>query len=391
MPTKELLMIPGPTPVPDRVLRAMAAPMVNHRGEAFARVFDEVTAGLKKLFLTENDVIVLPAAGTGGLEAAVANFLSPGDHVLALVTGVFGERWVKIARAYGAEVEVIETAWGQAADPAEVARRLPSDTPKRIKAILVTHNETSTGVTNPLEEIARAAAGHPALVMVDAVSSLGAVSLRTDAWGLDVVVTGSQKAMMVPPGLAFLSVSPRAWERAAEAKNPKFYWDLTMYRKQMATRQTPYTPAVSLWFALREALSMIEEEGLEAAWRRHTLLGRMTRAGIEALGLELLADNKYASDTVTAIKMPAAIEAKALRSELRKKFGVVVAGGQGKLTDSIFRIGHVGWVDPKDILQGLAALELALDSLGYPVTFGAGVAGAQRAWKETEQAWKEMK
>lgn len=391
MPTKELLMIPGPTPVPDRVLRAMAAPMVNHRGEAFAKVFDEVTAGLKKLYLTDNEVMVIPAAGTGGLEAAVVNFLSPGERVLALVTGVFGERWVKIARAYGAEVEVIETTWDQAVNPAEVARRLADDPSGRIKAVLVTHNETSTGVTNPLKELAAAAAGHPALMMVDAVSSLGAIPLRPDAWGLDVVVTGSQKAMMVPPGLAFLSVSPKAWERAAAATNPKFYWDLTTYRKQIATRQTPYTPAVSLWFALREALAMIEEEGLEAAWRRHALLGTMTRAGVTALGLDLLANPEHASDTVTAIQMPAGIEAKALRSELRKKYGVVVAGGQGKLTDSIFRIGHVGWVDPKDILQGLAALELALDSLGYPVTLGAGVAAAQKAWKETQLAQKEMR
>ncbi len=382
MPTKELLMIPGPTPVPDRVLRAMAAPMVNHRGEAFAKVFDEVTVGLKKLYLTDHEVIVLPAAGTGGLEAAVVNFLSPGDRVLALVTGVFGERWVKIARAYGAEVEVIETTSGQAADPPELARRLANDPSGEIKAVLITHNETSTGVTNPLEELAAAAASHPALLMVDAVSSLGAIPLRPDAWGLDVVVTGSQKAMMAPPGLAFLSVSPKGWERAAAATNPKFYWDLTTYRKQIATRQTPYTPAVSLWFALREALAMIEEEGLEAAWGRHALLGRMTRAGVRALGLDLLADPDYASDTVTAVQMPAKLEAKALRGELRKKYGVVTAGGQGKLTDSIFRLGHVGWVDPKDILQSLAALELALDSLGHSVVLGTGVAAAQTVWKE---------
>lgn len=377
---KSHLMLPGPTPVPERVLSAMSRPMINHRGEEFAGLFREVTAGLQYVFQTSEEPVVLPSAGTGGLEAAVVNTLSPGDRVLALVTGAFGERFAAIARAFGAQVEVLAAPAGRAVDLDALRTWLEQDQERpaaeRFRAVLATHNETSTGVTNPVEAIAPLVRRHGALLLVDAVSSLGAIDLPFDQLGLDVVVNGSQKALMCPPGLAVLALSQRAWQAAETARAPRFYFDLRSYRKGAAKAQTPYTPALSLLYGLRESLAMIREEGLEEGFRRHALLGRMTRAGIRALGLDLLADARHASATVTAVVGPTALDLKELRRHARVVSGVTLAGGQGDLADSVFRIGHLGHVGPADVLAALAAVGEALAAQGW---LGQGAAGTDQA------------
>ena len=377
---KTHLMLPGPTPVPERVLAAMARPMINHRGEEFSLLYRELLSGLRQVFQTEGEVMILPSAGTGGLEAAVVNFLSPGDRVLALVTGAFGERFATIAQAFGARVDVLAAPEGRAVNLTALAERLDDDAAlpeeARYRAVLVTHNETSTGVTNLVDAIAAPVRRHGALLLVDAVSSLGAIDLPVDRLGLDVVVTGAQKALMCPPGLAILSVSERAWQAAQRAAMPRFYWDLRRYRKSATSFQTPYTPALSLLYGLKESLTMLlREEGLQASFRRHTLLGRMTRAGVAALGLELLAAPGCASATVTAVVGPEGVDLKQLRRIARQRYGVILAGGQGDLADRIFRIGHLGHVGTADILAAVNAVGGALLALGYS---GSGSGGAGR-------------
>jgi aspartate aminotransferase-like enzyme len=357
------LRIPGPTPCPPQVLAAVAKPMINHRGRHFAELIGRVVERLKRFYRTQGDVLVLTASGTGGLEAAVVNTLSPGDRVLAVVIGAFGERFAAIAQAYGAEVVRLEYEWGRAADPDDVRRVLSRD--PRIKAVLVTHNETSTGVTNPLKALAAVVREHERLLLVDAVSSLGAIPLETDAWGLDVVVTGSQKGWMVPPGLAFVSVSQRAWEAYREAKMPRFYLDLGRHKEALERGQTPWTPALSVLFGLDVALEMMEAEGLENIFARHARIGEMTRQGVKALGLRLLADERYASNTVTAVVVPDGVDERVLRRLLEDEYGVVLAGGQGKLSGKIFRIGHLGWVTEEDIRDTLDSLAQALPRVGY--------------------------
>jgi aspartate aminotransferase-like enzyme len=283
--------------------------------------------------------------------------------VLAVVIGAFGERFAAIAQAYGAEVVRLEYEWGRAADPDDVRRVLSRD--PRIKAVLVTHNETSTGVTNPLKALAAVVREHERLLLVDAVSSLGAIPLETDAWGLDVVVTGSQKGWMVPPGLAFVSVSQRAWEAYREAKMPRFYLDLGRHKEALERGQTPWTPALSVLFGLDVALEMMEAEGLENIFARHARIGEMTRQGVKALGLRLLADERYASNTVTAVVVPDGVDERVLRRLLEDEYGVVLAGGQGKLSGKIFRIGHLGWVTEEDIRDTLDSLAQALPRVGY--------------------------
>jgi aspartate aminotransferase-like enzyme len=345
------------------VLAAVAKPMINHRGRHFAELIGRVVERLKRFYRTQGDVLVLTASGTGGLEAAVVNTLSPGDRVLAVVIGAFGERFAAIAQAYGAEVVRLEYEWGRAADPDDVRRVLSRD--PRIKAVLVTHNETSTGVTNPLKALAALVREHERLLLVDAVSSLGAIPLETDAWGLDVVVTGSQKGWMVPPGLAFVSVSQRAWEAYREAKMPRFYLDLGRHKEALERGQTPWTPALSVLFGLDVALEMMEAEGLENIFARHARIGEMTRQGVKALGLRLLADERYASNTVTAVVVPDGVDERVLRRLLEDEYGVVLAGGQGKLSGKIFRIGHLGWVTEEDIRDTLDSLAQALPRVGY--------------------------
>ena len=385
---KQYLQLPGPTPVPPRVLRALSEPMINHRGAEFRELLEEVTAGVKWSFQTENEVFIFPAAGTGGMEAAVVNFISPGEKVLAVSIGVFGNRFAEIAGRFGARVEKLEFDWGTAADPEKIGQRLAEDEKREIKAVLITHNETSTGVTNDLPAVRRAMGNHPALLIVDAVSSLGAMDLRTDEWGLDVVVTGAQKAFMLPPGLTMLSVSPRAWEAAQQCTNAKYYWDLGAARKYQEKGQTPYTPALPLLTGLRESLKMMRQEGLTGSFDRHARMRDMTRAAMRALGLELLCEDAVASAAVTAVRSPAGLEANRLRRVARENYNVVLAGGQQKLDNVIFRLGHLGWVQPLDIIAAIAAVEMALLDCGVPVPLGAGVTKAQEMLRAEREGTK---
>lgn len=375
---RELLMLPGPTPVPQEVLAALTGPMVNHRGGAFEKMVAEMIEDLKTVFQTKGAIVILPAAGTGGLEAAAANFFAPGDKVLALSIGSFGERFAKVAGIYGANVERLTAEAGQAITPERLAQRLKEDTAHEIKAILLTHNETSTGVTNPLEQLAKARGNHPALLLVDAVSSLAAIDVQTDAWQLDVVITASQKALMVPPGLAILALSEQAQARLKTQAGVRFYFDLNTYLKNPGKMEIPYTPAVSLYYGLAVSLKMILADGLPTIFARHRLLGAMARAGAQALGLELLADPQYASPAVTAV-LAGELGPKELRQRAAKLAGVTLAGGQGNLVDKIFRMGHIGYVFPQDILTALAALELALPD-AEP---GAALSAAQKVWQQS--------
>jgi aspartate aminotransferase-like enzyme len=326
MEEKQYLMLPGPTPVPPNVLREMAKPMINHRGPEFKELFAGLTEGLKEVFRTKNDVIIFPSAGTGGMEAAVVNFISPGEKVVVVSIGNFGDRFAKICEIFGAVVEKIDFPWGTAADPDLLADVIKKDTNKEIKAVFVTHNETSTGVTNDLPKLRKALGDHPALFIVDSVSGLGAMELETDAWNLDVVVAGSQKSFMIPPGLSIISVNERAWEAAEKCTNARFYWDILVARKYAENGQTPYTPAIPQLNALAESLKLIESEGLPQVIARHRLLRDMVRAGVSALGLELLAADAVSSSAVTAVLAPSGIEADTIRSTLRERFKVVVAG-----------------------------------------------------------------
>jgi aspartate aminotransferase-like enzyme len=372
------LRIPGPTSLPDAVREAGARQMVNHRGPEFAALQNGIVERLKKAFKTENDILIVTAAGTGGLESAIVSFLSPGDKVLAITIGAFGDRFAKIATAYGADVTKLAFEWGQAADPAKVRDALGAG--GSWKAVLMTHNETSTAVTNPISELAKAVheLAPDALVIVDAISGLGAVPFETDAWGLDIVVGGSQKAWMVGPGLSLVSVSPRAWEAAATAKMPKFYFDLLAHKASAESGQTPWTPAVGVMFQLDVALSLIEQEGLDAVWKRHEAVGAAVRAGLTKLGFKLLADPAFASNTVTGAWIPEDLDWKTFNGKLRA-LGLVVAGGQGNLKGKIFRIGHLGHVTVPNILNAMAVLEQALLELGRPAQPGAAVEAAQVA------------
>lgn len=356
----------------------MARPMINHRGPEYAALQRDVVEGLRYAFQTRNEVIVFPSSGTGGLEAAIVNTLSPGDHVLSASMGAFGDRFADIAEAFGARVERLTVDWGRAIDPTLLRERLAADRDHTIQAVLLTHNETSTGVLNDMEQLAAIVREHGALLLVDSISGLLTAELNTDAWGLDVVVAGSQKAFMIPPGLSFVSVSERAWKAHERARMPRYYFDFTAMRRYMQQDQTPYTPAVSLLYALQVTLKRIQQEGLEACVARHARLAAAIRAGVEALGLRLLADPAHASNSVTAIFAPEGIDPKTLRERLREDDGVVLAGGQGRLRDSIFRIGHLGYISEHDVIAILAALERGLASLGYATEPGASVAAAQK-------------
>ena len=369
------LRIPGPTPCPDDVLEAMGRQMINHRGPEFAELLERVTDGLKLLFQTEHDVLILTASGTGAMEAMVVNTLSPGDRVLAVSIGAFGDRFGSIAETYGAGVERLSFEWRTAADPEAVAQALEQDDSYR--AVLVTHNETSTGVTNDLEAIASAIrrVRPDVLILVDAISSLGSLPCAVDAWDLDVVATGSQKGWMVPPGLAMVSVGPRGWQAFERAKMPRFYFDFGRARDFLTKRQTPWTPAVSIFYALDVSLQHLVEEGVEGIVARHRRLGELTRREVKALGLKLFADERFASNTVTAVRVPEGVQGSALTKMLREEYQVVVAGGQGKLAGQIFRIGHLGWAAEEDIQAAIEALRGALPRLGYALPEATSRAG----------------
>ncbi|WXJ83260.1 Soluble hydrogenase 42 kDa subunit [Moorella thermoacetica] len=381
---KQILLLPGPTPVPPQVALAMARPAINHRGPEFKALWAEVTSGLKDVFQTRAEVVILTASGTGGMEAAVANLISPGEKVLVVTIGAFGERFVQICRAFNVEAEVVAFPYGQAADPEVIAERLAADTGHEIKAILVQHNETSTGVLNDIQAISRARGDHPALLIVDSISGLAAADLPMDAWHIDVVIAGSQKAFMLPPGLTMLAVGERAWQAAEKCSNQRFYLDIKKARNSGLKGQTPFTPAVPLLYGLQESLRLLKAETLTGSYARHALMRDMVRAGVRALGLKLLADEAIASPAVTAVCVPEGMKPADIINPLRERFGVVVAGGQGAVKDQVFRIGHLGYVSFNDILAGLAALEAVLADAGVPVTRGAAVAAASTILSEGE-------
>ncbi|GAB4338644.1 MAG: alanine--glyoxylate aminotransferase family protein [Dehalococcoidia bacterium] len=334
--------------------------MLNHRGPEFGQILRRVTDGLNWVFGTSSDVLSFTTSGTGGLEAAVVNVLSPGDRVLSVSIGSFGDRLANIAETYGAEVLRYAVEWGDVADPAEIGRRLDADA--SLKAVLVTHNETSTGVTNPLEEIAREVRQRDRLIIVDAISSLSSVPCPVERWDLDVVVSGSQKGWMVPPGLAFMYMSERAWQAHATAKMPRFYFDATRAKDSLARLQNPWTPAESIYFAMDTALEMMRAEGLEGIYTRHEAIARYTRERIKAMGLKLFpSDERYASNTVTAVLWPDGLDGSAISRRAREEFGVVFGGGQGKLQGKIFRVGHLGYVKQEDVAQALDVLERLLE------------------------------
>ncbi|WP_026100299.1 pyridoxal-phosphate-dependent aminotransferase family protein [Fortiea contorta] len=381
MKDKLMLMIPGPTPVPEAALLALAKHPIGHRTSEFSNILAEVTENLKWLHQTQSDVLMLNVSGTGAVEAGIINFLSPGDRILVGSNGKFGERWVEVGQAYGLNVEPITAEWGKPLDPALFAEKLAADTQKQIKAVIVTHSETSTGVLNDLETINRHVKEHgEALIIVDAVTSLGAFNLPVDAWGLDIVASGSQKGYMIPPGLGFVAVSPKAWEAYKTAKLPKYYLDLGKYRKSTAKNTTPFTPPVNLIVALHTTLGIMKEEGLESIFSRHERHKNATRAAIKGLNLPLFAADNCASPAITAVA-PQEIESDKIRSLMNKRFDIALAGGQDHLKNKIFRIGHLGFVSDRDILSCIASLEVVLSELGYEnFTPGAGVAAATRVF-----------
>lgn len=373
---KRFLLTPGPTPVPPEVLSALGEPVVHHRAPRFTEILKDVVAGLKYVYQTENDVLVFAASGTGAMESAVVNVVNSGDHVLVASMGNFGERWLKLTRNWGAEVTALEYEWGTKVDPGDIERALAAD--PAIKAVYVQFSETSTGVVNNMAAIGEIVAKTPALLVVDAISGLGATDLKTDAWHVDVCVAGSQKALMVPPGLAYVAVSEKAWKVIEACTTPRFYFDYPTYRNKMTgdSAQTPYTPAVSLMVAQNAAIELIRQEGLETVFERHRWLGKACKAGVRALGIELFGPDDPEANSVTACKVPAGVDGGKITRLARDKYGVWLAGGQGKLKGQIFRFGHCGYFGASDIIVGLGVLEMVLAELGYDVTWGAGTGAA---------------
>ena len=376
------LRIPGPTGLPPSVREAGARQMINHRGPEFAAMLGRVLTGMKPFFGTSSDVAIVTTAGTGGLEAAVVNTLSPGDRVLGVSIGSFGDRFARIARTYGADVTKLDVEWGQAADPAVLRAELERDS--GYKAVLLTHNETSTGVMNPIPELAAVVRelAPDALILVDSVSGLGAVPFEMDAWGVDVVVTGSQKAWMSAPGLAMIAASPRAWVAMETATMPRVYLDLRAHRDSHAAGQTPWTPAIAVLYQVDEGIRLMQSEGAAGVFARHEACAAAARAGLAALGFELFADQRFASRTVTAAIVPDDLDWKAFNTELKRR-GLVLAGGQGKLTGKIFRLGHLGSVTVEEILGAMSTLEFVSIGMGRAVRPGAAVAAAQVAALES--------
>jgi serine---pyruvate transaminase len=374
---KRYLMTPGPTPVPPEVLAALAEPVIHHRGRDFREIYGRCLVRLQEISRTEHDVLLFTNSGTGAFESAVANLTSPGDRQLVLSAGNFGERWAAMVRAFGADLAHERLDWGETPEPDDLRRALDDD----VKVVYLVHSETSTGVVADIQALAATAKEAGALVVVDAVSSLGAVPVESDAWGIDVLVSGSQKALMCPPGLAFCSVSPAALEAAARSTSPRFVLDWERTRKGQVKLDAPFTPAVSLVKALDVALGILLDEGLEAAFDRHVRLGRACREGAKAMGLELFSPDEDRSAVVTAIRAPEGIDASELVSTLRDRFGITIATGQAELKEKIFRIGHIGYFDVFDITTALAAVELTLAEAGAEIERGVAVTRALEAFE----------
>lgn len=374
---KNYLLTPGPTPLPPQISLTMAKPIIHHRTPQFQAILKEVSLGLKWVFQTSNDVFIISSSGTGAMEAAVINLLTCGDTALVVQGGKFGERWTEICKAYGINVELIDVQWGKAVSPQEIGKKLKAN--PQIKAVFTTLCETSTGVDNDIQAIAAVVKETPAVLAVDAISGLGAVDIKTDAWGVDVVVAGSQKGLMLPPGLGFISVSPKAWKLVEASKSGRYYLDLRKAKKAAEKNDTPFTSSITLIDALNEALKLMQKDGLEYIFKRHKVMADATRAAAGALGLELFAPTA-ASDAVSAVKVPAGLDGEKLVKTMRDTYGVTIAGGQAELKGKIFRIAHMGYITESDIITGLACLEKVLAQMGYKFTIGAGVAAAEEVF-----------
>lgn len=372
---KRYLLAPGPTPVPSNVLLSMASPIIHHRSPDFLPILDSAKKGLKWLYQTNNDVLILCSTGTGGMVGAVNNFFNQGDKVLVINGGKFGERWTKICRAYNLNVDEIIVEWGRAVHPEEVERYLQKN--KDTKGVFVQASETSTGVYHDVQSLASIVKKYSdTLLIVDAISALVAHDLKTDEWGIDVMIGGSQKGLMLPPGIAFVSVSEKAWAKAEACKLPKFYFNFKKERENLAKNQTNFTSPVTLIIGLNESLKMLKAEGLENVFRRHEILANATREAVKALGLELYA-KESPSNAVTAVVAPSGIDGQAIYKELREKYGITAAGGQDRARGKIFRIAHLGYADRFDIITAIAGIEMVLKGMGYPIKLGTGVAVAQ--------------
>jgi len=375
---KHYLLSPGPTPIPNEVALAMSETMIHHRTPQFNEVFMEAREGLKKLFATKNDVLMLASSGTGAMEASVANLFSPGDKVLVINGGKFGERWLNIANAYGLNPINMQVDWGQAVKVADVEKQLKTN--PDIQGVMIQASETSTTVLHPVKEIAKLTKGGP-LFLVDGVTAVGVVPVPVDEWDIDVLVTGSQKALMLPPGLGFIALSDRAWEKTKKAKLPRFYFDLNLERKNQQKGSGAFTPAVSLVFGVRASVRMLEREGLANVYARHARLCRATRAAATSLGLKLLAPDSP-SPAATGIYMPDGIDADQVLDYLRDKMNITLAEGQDQLKGKVIRIAHIGYMGAFDVITAIAALEMALRKFGAEIPFGRGVAAAQEVLME---------
>jgi aspartate aminotransferase-like enzyme len=372
---KRYIFAPGPTSVPPEILLELAKPVLHHREPQFLAILAEVRDGLRYLFQTSGEVILLSASGTGGMEAAVANLFSSGDRALVISGGKFGERWAEICRVYGIDAVTLEVPWGEAVKPSDVAEALARDT--SIRGLCVQACETSTGAAHDVRALGEIVRAHPDVVLiVDAVSALGAVDVRTDEWGLDAVVAGSQKAMMLPPGLAFVALSDKGWQRAAQTNLPRYYFDLPKIRGELVRDDHPYTLPTSLVVALREALACLRAEGLEHMFQRHRQLAEATRAGIKALGLALLAE-KSPSDALTVVRVPEGIDGARIPKMFQELCNITIVGGQDRLRGKVFRLAHMGYVDAFDVVTMVSAVEFVLHRLGYPIEWGSGVRAAQ--------------
>ncbi len=374
---KNYLLTPGPTPLPPEVRAAMARPIIHHRTPQFQAMLKEAGEGLKYVFQTKNDVFILTSSGTGAMEAAVINILSPHDTALVIQGGKFGERWTEICKAYGITPEILDVEWGKAVDPAELEKRLKAN--PKIKAVFTTLCETSTGVVNDIASCGRIIKNTDAVLVVDAISGLGAIDLKTDEWFCDIVVSGSQKGLMLPPGLGFLALSPKAAKLIESSKSPRYYFDLRKAKKALDKTDTPFTPAITLVVALNETLKMIKQDGLDTVFARHKKLAEATKAAVKALGLELFAP-VAGSDVVTAVKCPTGIDGEKLVKTMRDIYGVTIAGGQDELKGKVFRFAHMGFIEEFDIITGISCLEKVLAQMGYKFQMGSGVKAAEEVF-----------
>ena len=375
MQDKLNLMIPGPTPVPENVLSSMSKHPIGHRSGEFQEIVQKTTEQLKWLHQTTADVLTITGSGTAAMEAGIINTLSKGDQVICGDNGKFGERWVKVARAYGLDVKVVKADWGTPLDPNQFKRILEEDTNEKIKAVILTHSETSTGVINDLKSINNEVKNHSkAITIADCVTSLGACNIPMDEWGIDVIASGSQKGYMIPPGLSFVAMSKRAWEANNQSNLPKFYLDLKQYLKTVNQNSNPFTPAINLYFALEASLTMMQKEGLNNIFARHARHQKATQEGIKAMGLNLFTKENFGSPAITAVK-PENIDAESIRKAIKNDFDILLAGGQDHLKGKIFRIGHLGFVNNRDIISVISALESTLDKMGkLNVPIGQGIA-----------------